>query len=167
MRLISIDPGPTQSAYVTWDTEKDDFLEVILYANKGLINNQDLYASVPELLSFQPEIIAIEMIQSYGTPLGRPSFETILFVGKLTGEFERQGARETFMVGGPLKVKYYGRPTIKGQVGGKNDTQIRASLRLRYGEAKKGCKLEGVKKDIWAALALATALTERPNLKEW
>lgn len=176
MRLISIDPGPTQSAFVAWDTEKDDFIKDKSGKSiKGLLDNEEFFNNIGYiLLTVKPTVVAIEMIQSYGMALGRSSFSTILYSGRLTEGFKQVALMYKLQGGVPSlvntvipEIKYYGRPTIKAQVGGKNDAQIRASLRLRYGEAKKGCKLEGVKKDIWAALALATALTERPNLKEW
>jgi hypothetical protein len=166
MKIIAIDPGTVQSAFVSWDTETDAFVDVQDEFRLGLVPNKDLHMEAFYLLmNVQPDLIAIEMVQSYGLTVGRTTFETVLFVGKLTEKFhncytEYNCLRE-------FSIKYYGRPTIKAQVGGKKDSEVRASLRLRYGEAKKGEKLYGVKKDIWSALAVAAALTERPNLKEW
>jgi hypothetical protein len=161
MKILAIDPGTEQSAFVAWDTGKDDFIPTSdIGDSRGLISNDEFYNEIFSILeATRLDVVAIEMVQSYGLKVGRSTFQTVLFVGRLVGKIENS-------VYTP-KIKYYGRPTIKAQVGGKNDAQIRASLRLRYGEAKKGEKLEGVKKDIWSALALATALTERPNLKEW
>jgi hypothetical protein len=156
MKILAIDPGNVQSAFVRWDTDKDEFAKFCTQPHLGLEDNKSLYEIFP-MLSIEIEQVCCEMVQSYGLGVGRTIFETCVFVGEIKSISR--------MCGIPFKM--YGRPTIKGQVGGKNDAEIRASLRLRHGEAKKGEKLEGVKKDIWAALALATALTENPNLKEW
>lgn len=166
MRIIAIDPGTTKSAFVSWDTKQDDFVQVDDNCRLGLIENTEFYDLAHHIVhNVQPELIAVEMIQSYGLTVGRSTFLTVLFVGTLVEKFRAFYLGHTDVL--EPKMNFYGRPTIKAQVGGKNDAQIRASLRIRYGEAKKGEKLYGVKKDIWSALALATALTERPDLKLW
>ena len=154
MKILAIDPGPTDSAWVLWDSEKHDFFG----ARMGLMNNLDWLApKTMELLLSEVDLCIIEMIQSYGMGVGRSTFITCTIVGRIQLLCEEYNT--------PWKM--YGRPTIAGQIGAKGDTKIRASLRMRYGDAKKGEKLEGVKKDIWAALALAVAWEECPTLKEW
>lgn len=161
MKIMAIDPGPIQSAFVMWDTLADDFIDCSNFGcmkKMGIQKNCLLEEIITAKLSDDViDISAIEMVQSYGLSVGRSTFETTLQVGRFTRVFSEK----------LISFRLYGRPTIKGQIGGKTDAQVRASLRMRYGEAKKGEKLEGVKKDIWSALALATALTENPNLKEW
>lgn len=152
MKILAIDPGPEMSAFVCWDTYRNDFISARL--RHGIFENHDLCYFI-RTASKAFKLIAIEMVQSYGMGVGRSTFETCLWAGRFVE------------CGGKNKIKMYGRPTIKGQIGGRNDAEIRASLRIRYGEAKKGEKLEGVKKDIWSALALAVAITENPNLKQW
>ena len=160
MRIFAIDPGPELSAYVMWDTATHDFIS----ERMGLTNNEDVRLAVYNAgceWSGIDALVAIETPQSYGIAVGKSMFATCIQIGRFI-----QVARE-----GPFtkeQVKLYGRPTIKGQIGGRNDAEIRASLRIRYGEAKKGCQLYGVKRDIWAALALAVALDETNiKLKEW
>lgn len=161
MKILAIDPGPVQSAYVFWDTETHDFCLRDKFA-KGILPNYNLRTIViSEMAASGMDLLAIEMPQSYGKVVGRSMFETCLEVGR----FIQVAGVNTLHWGGQIKL--YGRPTIKGQIGGRTDAEIRASLRLRYGDAKKGQKLEGVVRDIWSALALATALDERINLKEW
>lgn len=155
MILLCLDPGTAQTAFVVWDTELDDFTGV--HYRMGLPDNSVLIDKLPEILAERKvDKVAIEMIQSYGMALGKSSFITMLFIGRVMQ-----------VIDGFCDYALYGRPTIKGWLGGKTDAQIRASLRERHGDAKKGEKLEGVKKDIWSALALAVALTENPKLKEW
>lgn len=157
MMLCAIDPGPSESAYVCWDTFTNGFWPPEPYEKMGIVSTEGMIGRLRLML--MPDLIAIEMVQSYGMTVGRSTFETALNVGRFM---------QTILYRNPnVPVKLYGRPTIKGQIGGKTDAEIRASLRIRYGEAKKGEKLEGVKKDIWQALALAVALEENPKLREW
>ena len=147
MKILAIDPSPTIHAYVFWDTETHDFCGA-----KGL----DLFGDMPFWDvndEYEIDLVAIEFPQSYGITAGMSVFATAYGAGVIA---ERFNGRE---------VALFGRPSIKGQIGGRNDSEINASLRMRHGEAKKGCKLEGVKTHIWPALALAVALDENPNLR--
>jgi hypothetical protein len=154
MKILAIDPGTTQSAFVVWDTDRQEFIGLKM----GIVDNDLLLKSIDEY-AVDADLIAIEAVQNYGFQMGRTTIETIMFTGALRQESSVMCSWAT--------VKLYGRPTIKGHFNAKNDATIRSSLRMRYGEARKGEKLEGVKKDIWSALALAVALTENPKLKEW
>lgn len=148
MRIIAIDPGEKQSAWLCWDTETHDL------GDKGIDENERLECEILPIIVDHSECVCIEFPQSYGMNVGKSIMNTCRWVGR----FEAV-CRDT-------PVRLYGRPTIKAQIGGRTDAEIRASLRMRYGEAKKGEKLEGIKKDLWAALALAVAVSENPNLKK-
>lgn len=153
MRILAIDPGPQQSAFVCWDTKTHDFF--------GPRMGLDFWESWTAA-KIDPEVIgllAIEFPQSYGITAGLSVFSTCFEAGKIC-----QLLNGNHLFTGVTKL--FGRPSIKGQIGGRSDSEVNASLRMRFGDAKKGCKLEGVKKDIWAALALAVALDERPSLRE-
>jgi len=157
MKILAIDPGSSQSAFVCWDTEEHDFFPVWVYPfTKGIESNAQmarLIDSKPALEAF--DLLAIEMVQSYGHSVGRSIFETVLWIGR-------------FCERSLIKTKLYTRTTIKGALGGcRSDADVRQAIRQRYGESRKGEKLEGVKKDVWQALGLAIALEENPNLKEW
>jgi hypothetical protein len=102
---------------------------------------------------YEMDLVAVEFPQSYGINAGMSLFATAYQAGKIVARF---GGRETAL---------FGRPSIKGQIGGRNDSEIRRSLMMRHGGSKKGEKLHGVKADIWAALALAVALDENPKLR--
>jgi len=140
--MLAVDPGPVQSAWVLWD--KSD--------HKLVSCGEDLFS---EWVNTPVDFFAIEFPQSYGVTAGLPLFITAFTAGRIA-EIARLAK---------IPCALYGRPTIKGQIGGKTDAEIRASLRMRLGGTKKGDPLYGVKKDIWAALALAVALDERPDLK--
>lgn len=147
MKILAIDPSPTKHAYVFWDTEKHD-----LYGERmGL----DFWGNTAEVEEFDADLVAIEFPQSYGINAGLSLFATAYQVGRLAHFFQDL----------QMEVALFGRPSIKGHIGGRNDSEIRRSLMMRHGGSKKGEKLHGVKADIWAALALAVALDENPNLR--
>lgn len=153
MKILAIDPGPIKSAFVLW--ENGDFIDY-MHDNKGIVDNGTICLALDDMLTLcNIDLVAIEFPQCYGMSVGKSVFDTCRWAGIF--EYISQGY---------TRVERYGRPTIKGHIGGRSDAEVRASLRIRHGEARKGCKLEGVKKDIWAALALAVALDENPNLKK-
>ena len=130
-----------------------------LYESKAIVSVEGM---IGRLRRFTPyiDLVAIEMIQSYWRSVGRSTFTTALVVGRLI-----QALYDKDYQG---QIKLYSRPTIKGALGGcKTDTDVHQALKIRYGEARKGEKLEGVVRDIWSALALAVALEENPNMKTW
>lgn len=147
MKILAIDPSPTIHAWVMWDTDTHDFF--------GPRMGLDLFGDMSEgkEVGCGADLIAIEFPQSYGITAGMSVFATAYSAGLISERFKGR------------EVALFGRPSIKGQIGGRNDPEVNASLRMRHGETKKGCKLHGVKKDIFAALALAVALDENPNLR--
>ena len=157
MRILAIDPGSSQSAYAIWDTEEHDFFDLWLKIdNKGIVSNETMLSRINANPSISClDLVVIEMVQSYGYAVGRSVFETVLWIGR-------------FCERSVIETKLYTRTIIKSALGGcRTDADVRQAIRQRYGESRKGEKLEGVKKDIWSALALAIALEENPNLKEW
>ena len=162
MKICAIDPGPEQSAYVVWDTETHDFCMNGANVEKhAIVSTEGMIGRLRVLVRNGIDVVAIEMVQSYGKDfsIGRSTLQTVLNVGRFM--------QAVYEVNSAADVRLYGRPTIKGQIGGKTDAEIHASLRMRHGDARKGLKLEGITKDQWSALALATAIDERPTLKVW
>ena len=72
MKIFGLDPGPTQSAFAIWDTDKNEILD------KGKIPNNELLLKVMETTIS----IAIEMIGSFGMPVGAETFETVFWIGR-------------------------------------------------------------------------------------
>lgn len=77
MRILGIDPGNIQSAYCLIDAETLRPLEV------GKLENEALRRYLREELSFdEQDRGAIEMIASYGMPVGREVFDTCRWIGR-------------------------------------------------------------------------------------
>lgn len=77
MRILGIDPGNIQSAYCLIDAETLRPLEV------GKLENESLRRYLRQELSFdEQDRAAIEMIASYGMPVGREVFDTCRWIGR-------------------------------------------------------------------------------------
>lgn len=69
--LLSIDPGPTESGWCVMASGQ--------VLSSGVYPNDDMLAMVAAHLHAE---LAIEMIASYGMPVGREVFETCLWIGR-------------------------------------------------------------------------------------
>jgi len=146
MLILGIDPGPKKSAYLTWDKES----QAIFQFGFGILPNDEFVRTIksPNHSVGKECIPVIEMVQSFGMPVGKEVFETVLFIGRLVEIFD-----------GMAKLVY--RKDIKihfCETNRANDANIRRALIDRFGEPgtkKAAGKLYGVKKDIWSALACA------------
>jgi len=149
MIIAAIDPGNIQSALVVWDGES------VLF--KALWPNAEIFNWLVEA-DTNCDALLIEQISCYGLPIGKTTIEAIFWIGRFytaaAGFAERH--RVT-------------RQTIKGHHCGKmtsNDANVRAVMVRKYGEP--GTKhapgvTHGLRKDLWAAFALATYWTETEN----
>lgn len=155
MKILAIDPAPFNIGYVTWDSETSHFL----LPKFGIKNVEEFIVELDSIVkTAKIEVIAIEMTQSYGGIFGNSLIATVLVIGRIIQQIINTSN---------LKFKLFSRPSIKAKIGGKNDKEIKASLERRFGKKEKGAKLDGVSKDVWAALAVAVAYSENTLLKEW
>ncbi len=152
-RILGIDPGPLQSAYCILEND------IVSASEKEIISNKKLLEIISGMYWRKP-LIAIELIQSYGMPVGRETFETCIWIGRY---IEMATHHE-------MQYQLYARPSIKSAITGiarAKDADVRRALILRYGGTKKGEPLHGVKKDIWSALAVATYCADGAKLGVW
>jgi len=138
MMLLALDPGPEQSAYVMWDGER--------VRAHGILSNADC-------LLLQADHRVIEMIASYGMPVGREVFETCVWVGRYIeawGGADRLYRRD-------VKLHCCGDPRAK-------DGNVRQYVIDRLGAPgvkKQQGVTYGLKADEWQALALALTWWDR------
>jgi hypothetical protein len=100
--------------------------------------------------------LALEMIASYGMPVGREIFETCLWIGRFIEAWEMRQGRYQLIYRKDVKLFHC-------ESARATDANIRAALIDRYGPGKEraiGKKsspgpLYGLKGDHWAALAVA------------
>jgi hypothetical protein len=147
--ILAIDPGPEQSAYVLWDGEQ--------IIEHGKADNLDLQAALEDpVRSFNicpPERVAIEMIASYGMPVGAEVFETCVWIGQFMASFGAPACDRIKRI----QVKNHLCHSSRA-----NDANIRQAIIDRFGGKERAIgkkatpgPLYGIAGDEWAALAVA------------
>lgn len=155
MLIVGIDPGTTQSALVSVD-------ETSRPTEARIVPNEEALLLLRSGLIGQSSIAYVEMIASYGMPVGREVFETVVWIGRFIEAWESRG--------GTIHKLY--RSEVKSHLCHSqkaNDAAIRQALLDRYGPGKDiavGLKhrqgpLYGIKGDMWAALAVAVTGYDR------
>ena len=142
--VLAIDPGPTDSG-------------VVLYGDgqvwmAGTLPNRDVLALVRDASA---PIIAVEMVASYGMPVGREVFETCVWIGRLQ---QASPDPEAVRLVPRLAVKLHHCHSARA-----TDATIWRAILDRFGgpaAAKKGGPLAGVKSHARAALALALTVAD-------
>jgi len=137
--MIAIDPGTTQSAYVQWDGLKIE--------SKGILENEQMLKYL-KAWKYPPFPLVIEQIRCYGMPIGQTTLDTVFW----SGRFWQVWDGFKYMMP-RIEVKKH-----LCRNGAAKDSNIRQALIDRFGPPgvkKEPGLLYGVKKDIWAALAIA------------
>lgn len=140
--IIAIDPGPSESAYVVWDGSS--------IGESGKVPNEEMRQALIAMdLSGQFNRCVIEMIASYGMPVGAEVFETCVWIGRFMEAF---GADRCDSIKRKEIVTH-----LCGSARAK-DANVRQALIDRIG--KPGTKKQpgptyGVAGDVWSALAVA------------
>ena len=157
--IFAIDPGNIESGIVFCIYENDEITQVLLHEK---ITNEKLLDVIEEYRTGRANIeFAIEMVASYGMPVGRDVFQTCVWIGRFTQAI------------GAGRVKYIYRKEEKMCLCHSmkaNDSTIRQALVDRFtpGERNygKGTKdhpgfFYGFKADVWAAMAVATTYFDK------
>lgn len=151
--IYAIDPGNEQSAWV----ELADGVPI----NHGKVDNDVMLRACREQFR-NDHLLAIEMIASYGMPVGREVFETCLWIGRFQEAFIDRGGSVELIYRKDVKLFHCGTSRA-------NDANIRAALLDRFGPGRDkaiGTKknpgpLYGIVADQWSALAIATTVDGR------
>lgn len=148
--IIGIDPGPEQSGYM------------VLYngmpKEKGKVDNAVLKAEFGQWHG--PDVqMAIEMIASYGMPVGREVFETVFWIGRFWEAAERNNldCRKVYR----KDIKLWLCNSLRAK-----DANVQQALLDKFertgggkipqiGTKSKPGPLYGVAGDVWSALAVA------------
>jgi hypothetical protein len=144
--VMAIDPGPAESAWVLCDGSR--LVSFGKYPNANLLN---LVRSKPA------RHLVVEMIASYGMPVGAEVFETCLVIGRIV---EAWGSPYTLLKRAEVKMHLCNSMRA-------TDATIRQALIDKYGGKERAIgnkrspgPLYGVKADAWSALALAVTWSE-------
>lgn len=148
MRIIGVDPGPLESAYVIWDGARIEQMD-----------NVENLALVTALRDWPrrtiPDFCVIEQIRGQGVPAGNALFDTTWWSGRF---YQAWGACR-IMLPRDVVVRHFGYGGA-----GSRDAAVTAALTERLGG--KGTKkapgvLYGVSGHLWAALAVAVCYWDR------
>jgi len=152
MRILAIDPGTTQSAFVIYNTYEKTIIE------KNIFLNIDT-RSYPKN---KYDVLVIEQIKSYGNIMGDSVLETCVWTGRFIEIFKSKATSKHSIL--------IPRKTITTAVCGTSrakDKNVRQAIIDYFREHKKeddviGTKknpkyLYGIKRDLWSALAVAIA----------
>ena len=141
--ILAIDPGNEYSGYAVLDKK----LKPVEF---GKAPNNELYEKVELWVNDWPAItqLAIEMIASYGMPVGKEVFETCVVIGRIV------------QIAIKLPTQYIYRREEKINLCGSmkaKDANIRQALIDRFGPVgtkKNPGWFYGVAKDVWSAIAV-------------
>jgi hypothetical protein len=149
---MAIDPGTEQSASVILESGRPTYPQ-------KLTNSVLLETVRGPWFGKRPDVLAIEMIASYGMRVGREVFETCLWVGRFIEAWGEPVPRLVYR----RDVKLFLCQSVRA-----TDSNIRAALLDRFGGKAKaiGSKanpgpLYSLKKDMWSALAVALTAEEQ------
>lgn len=161
MRVLAIDPGNTESAYAYVDAEWLAPIQV------GKIPNDELMCVMDGSYA---DRCAIEMVASYGMPVGADVFETCVWAGRFFQQWEQGRAWMLDRHDDAPQLVY--RRDVKlhhcGSVRAK-DANVTQALIDRFApntpNKGKGTKADpgwfyGFKADIWQAYALAVYVAD-------
>jgi len=142
MIVLSIDPGPELSAWVLWDGQ--NILGKNISYNQEMIDNSYLW----DMKTCGVDVFVIEKIMSYGMVVSTSIFDTVFWSGRFCQSWGKGFERVPRM-----DVKMHICHSSRAK-----DSNIRQALIDRFGPPgtkKKQGLTYGLRKDLWAAFALA------------
>ena len=156
-RVVGIDPGTTHSAWAGIDGNQ--MLE------NGYVPNSSML-SMLHAGQFGSSELAIEMVASYGMPVGKDTFETVYWIGRFAEAHKVASGAEAHRLYRKQDDKF---PAICTHICKSNkatDSTVRQAIIDMYepsgggktpqvGTKKQPGPLFGVSKHVWQALAVA------------
>jgi len=148
--VFAIDPGPTHSAWVSFDLAEE------IPRAFGYQENHDVLKELDERAtkSKTRRVLAVEWIESFGMPVGQEVFQTCAWIGRFEQACYHWFPRY-LVTRGQVKLEICKDTRAK-------DANIRAALIDLYGGKQKaiGTKrdpgpLYSIKGHLWSALAVA------------
>lgn len=157
-RVLAIDPGPTESAYVVIaaDTRRPVVFDKVP-------NGELLRRLLPECWIALDVTVAIEMVASYGMAVGAEVFDTCVWIGRFAERVARYAGIDAQLVK-RHEIKLHHCHSARA-----NDSNIAQALRDRFAPGApnkgKGTKAApgwfyGFAGDIWQAYALAVYVAD-------
>ena len=159
--VVAIDPGTTESGVCIVRTSNYRPIDFVK------IGNENVGAWVFERIQ-NPYRLVIEMVASYGMPVGREVFETCVWIGRFIEQLNCPGIGYEYVYRQDEKLTICHSPKA-------TDTTIRQALADRFaygqknhgkGNAKEPGWFYGFSNDIWSAYAVAVTAIDRSKESE-
>lgn len=150
MKILAIDPGNTQSAFVFYDAENKKVLSFGKYINNELIQAVN---------NFNPDVVLIEMVACYGMPVGKEVFDTAVWIGRFLQRLIHKVPRLVYR----KDVKLHHCNSVRAK-----DGNIIQALKDKYGDKgtmKAPGFFYGFAADVWQAFAIAAMYAEQQEKK--
>lgn len=158
MRILAIDPGDVESGFCLMEGYKPIHFEKA--------KNEDILDWIAMKAS-EIDVVAIEMVASYGMAVGKNVFDTCVWVGRFMQKAEDAGCwlvHQIYRMEEKMMICHDSRA---------KDTNIRQALIDRFAEHDKvngkGTKdhpdwFYGFKKDVWMAYAVGVTFIDKEQL---
>ena len=161
MRVLGVDPGTKESAYVIYDPARQRVVSALTADNDAFRNHLHEHVTVNPL-----DVLAIEqMVSTYRTAVGAETLETVWWAGRFFDVWfrsspnvyrvPREQVRKHFAVALQANIRHVGDPEIRRGIfdrwGGKEHA---------VGSKKNPGPLFGIKGHEFAALAVAITWSE-------
>jgi hypothetical protein len=152
--ILAVDPGPLQSAFVEYDTKAKRPLNWLKAENQIVLST---------IGKSRARLLAVEMIASYGMPVGKDTFQTCVYIGRFIERWSQShDTRPRLVYRKAVKLHLCGSMRAK-------DANVRQALIDLFGPGKD--KAIGLKAspgplyrmtgDCWAALGVAVTTAHR------
>lgn len=153
--ILAIDPGCSESGFVVVRHDGTEITDVLA---KGKVENEKIFAFLGQYAEYD---LAIEMVASYGMPVGAEVFDTCVWIGRFLEYAEKVHRVEKTA----LVYRREEKLILCGQLTAKDSNIIQALVdRFAPGQPNRGKGtmknpgfFHGFSKDIWQAMAVATA----------
>lgn len=152
---IGIDPGTTESAYAAMSNRT--LVKFNKVPNAQLLELLDFF----RLTSDAQTVLVVEMVESYGMPVGHEVFMTCVWLGRF---IERWRGKHELISRSAVRWQLCRDRRAK-------DPNVRAALIELYGGkataiGKKGSigPLHGVTEDVWSALAVVRTYQDKADV---
>jgi len=161
MRILAIDPGCEESAYIILDTEKKGILDKHKISNVELLDK--IIEDDFEVQLYTLDEVAIETVSSYGMAVGQTVFDTCIWTGIYLNILHQRFKNKTKLIFRQT-IKMHHCNSVRAK-----DGEVSQAIRNKYGEdstiknpnpfyqTPNGMWMNG---DLWAALALALYIYE-------
>lgn len=156
--LLAIDPGNIESGWCLIDADTRQPLQYGKSANDWLLNYCWTQNETPAV---------IEMVASYGMPVGAEVFETCVWIGRFVEALTAGGSFPELVKRQPVKLHHC-------QSSRANDATVKQALvdrfapgAINYGKGTKAAPgwFYGFRADIWQAYALAVYAADTFDLR--